>query len=45
LEKELGHINNAIDMMVRQEDLSPISINMSEAKKSASIKKWLHHQE
>lgn len=44
LEKELGHVQNAVRMLVEACDISQISIDRSAAKKRETIQRWLHHQ-
>ena len=44
LEKEIGDVLNAIDMMTAVADIDLNSINTNKEHKARTIKKWLHHQ-
>lgn len=44
LEKELGHVKFAIDLMIGAGDLSDTNIMVSKAEKRSSVRKWLHYQ-
>lgn len=44
LETEIGHIKNAIDMLVDKKDINEINIAEQRYKKSLEIKKYLRHQ-
>ena len=41
---ELGHVIYAIKTMIKEKDVSGMGIDLSDEKKSESIKKYLHHQ-
>lgn len=43
LQDELGHVQNAITMLVNAKDLSREAINAQELHKSVNIGKYLHH--
>lgn len=45
LEKELGDLRNAIQMMVNAGDLFERDIETAQRKKAETIHEWLHHQE
>jgi NTP pyrophosphatase (non-canonical NTP hydrolase) len=45
LERELGDIDFAIDMLARAKDVSWAGIAMRRDSKIENIKRWLHHQE
>jgi hypothetical protein len=45
LERELGHVINAFDMMTAQGDIrSSVVVGCHRLNKAISIKQWLHHQ-
>lgn len=44
LEKEIGHIQAAYEMMTKAGDISTIETHNSAFIKSQKIAKWLHHQ-
>lgn len=44
LEKELGHVQNAVRMMTAAKDLNQVQINVDELLKRTTIGQWLHHQ-
>lgn len=44
LQKELGHIQNAVNLLVYQGDLSQEEILDSAEEKMMTFGKWLHHQ-
>jgi NTP pyrophosphatase (non-canonical NTP hydrolase) len=44
LERELGDILCAIQMLVRANDMSMAAMEVRRGDKRQSIKKWLHHQ-
>jgi NTP pyrophosphatase (non-canonical NTP hydrolase) len=45
LEEELGHVLNAMNMLVNAEDINSKSIAHSRDHKSKTVHKWTHHQE
>jgi hypothetical protein len=44
LSVEIGHVKQAIQCMMRNEDISPYITQLSSERKEESIKKYLHHQ-
>lgn len=44
LEREIGHVMNAINMLMRCSDIDGARIQNHAAEKRLSIHKWLHHQ-
>lgn len=44
LEKEIGHVLNAINMMYERCDIQACNVDIHTVAKHASIPKWLHHQ-
>jgi len=44
LEKELGHLDNILDMMVEEKDINHNSVIKHREKKSETIGRYLHHQ-
>ena len=45
LEKEIGHLANAVNMLIAAGDVDEINIGVAEQSKQASIGRWLHFQE
>ena len=45
LEEELGHILNAMNMLVAADDINSKAIANSRDAKSQTVHKWTHHQE
>ena len=43
LMEELGHVYNAIDMLVKTEDLNIYDINTFRLNKAETVKEYLHH--
>ena len=44
LERECGHVYEAILMLCRDKDISESEVNRSQEQKKQNIKRWLHHQ-
>lgn len=44
LEKEVGHMRQAVGMMLHAEDLGATAMRDALIKKAGSISQWLHHQ-
>jgi hypothetical protein len=44
LEKEIGHVQHAIDRLCEALELDPSNIERARKAKAASIGRWLHHQ-
>lgn len=44
LEKEIGHINNIVQMMIESGDIRQSEVSHSQNIKRAKIHRWLHHQ-
>lgn len=44
LERELGDVRAAIDLMIRARDVRPVSINRATAMKTEKVQQFLHHQ-
>lgn len=45
LEKEVGHVINAMDLMCTKGDMNRDSLLKHGREKEESVKPWLHHQE
>lgn len=44
LEKELGHVCAAMDMLYNSGDIGILEVEASMAEKLSNVKRWLHHQ-
>ncbi len=44
IERELGHLQNIVEMMMLARDLSSASVAAGRDHKASTIGKWLHHQ-
>lgn len=45
LEKELGHVQNSVNMMLQSGDLEIRRIDMSKEIKAVEVRRYLHHQD
>ena len=43
LMEELGHVHNAMDMLIKAEDLNSYDINNFRLRKAETVQKYLHH--
>lgn len=44
LEKELGHVENAMSLMIHKGDINIAAVLRAKKAKSETIAPWLHHQ-
>ncbi len=43
LEREIGHVENAIQMLCGSSDLNIMNVQLSKDHKAVTIAEWLHH--